>query len=424
MTWTRSRILGVALAGLLGALGLTACGGGSSSTSASGSHSTITVCGDEALSGVYTQIGSLDNLGAVVYFKYIDAHGGIAGHKVNYLTMNNQSSPSEAELLAKECIEQKHGQVIFGPESGADTESVLPIAISHKIPEISLSSGWASNGYPSSELESYGFPGIENVFYEDDLITAANIIAARHYTRAALIEDNCGSVCLSNKSYVEGLAKHFGFKLVSTAIVDTSATDVTPQVLSMLSAKPQVIILGLVPGTDSITAIRAIRAQDPTIPISECSGCTLPSFIKAVGGPSVMKNVYLLGSNQNLLQVAEEGKTAADKATAAGLKVYFAAMKADGYTSANDIDAASEGWDAGLELTWAIEKAGSTSGPAIEAALQHLNTNTLGIQWDRTPSNYEGISAYVSAFCYVGANGQTTIYSPAIESYKYAPANS
>ena len=83
---------------------------------------------------------------------------------------------------------------------------------------------------------------------------------------------------------------------MSTQIDQVGATDVTPQVLAMLAAKPQIILFGLVPGTDSITAIRAIRAQDPTIPISECSACELPSFISAAGGASVMQNIYVLGS--------------------------------------------------------------------------------------------------------------------------------
>jgi DNA-binding NarL/FixJ family response regulator len=67
---------------------------------------------------------------------------------------------------------------------------------------------------------------------------------------------------------VQNLAKQDGFQLVSTQIDPVGATDVTPQVLALLAAKPQIILFGLVPGTDSITAIKAIRAQDPTIPIS------------------------------------------------------------------------------------------------------------------------------------------------------------
>ena len=35
--------------------------------------SPITICGDLALSGGYTQIGATDNYGAVAFFKHVDA---------------------------------------------------------------------------------------------------------------------------------------------------------------------------------------------------------------------------------------------------------------------------------------------------------------------------------------------------------------
>ncbi len=263
--------------------GLAACGSGGGGTSASG-NSPIVACGDLALAGPYAQIGETDNYGAQAYFKHVNATGGILGHKVNYVTLNNQSNAAQSELDAQKCVETYHAQFIIGPESGADTESALPIAISHKTILISLSSGWQSNGYPASELTSYGFPGFYDVFAQDQIASVQNLIVPRHYTRVALLEDNCGSVCLTNQATVQNLAKQDGFQLVSTQIDQVGATDVTPQVLAMLAAKPQIILFGLVPGTDSITAIRAIRAQDPTIPISECSGCELPSFVSAAGG--------------------------------------------------------------------------------------------------------------------------------------------
>ncbi len=163
-----------------------------------------------------------------------------------------------------------------------------------------MSSGWQSNGYPASELNSFGFPGFYDVFYQDQYDSMQNLIVPRHYTRVALIEDNCGSVCLANQGTVQQPAKQFGFQLVSTQIDQVGATDVTPQVTNLLAAKPDIILFGLVPGTDSITAIRAIRTQDPNIPISECSACELPSFIAAAGGASVMKNIYVLGSMSQL----------------------------------------------------------------------------------------------------------------------------
>ena len=114
---------------------------------------------------------------------------------------------------------------------------------------------------------------------------------------------------------MQGLAAQNGFQLVSAQIDQVGATDVTPQVLAMLAAKPQIILFGLVPGTDSITAIKAIRAQDPAIPISECTACELPSFIAAAGGPAAMQNIYLLGSAEDSLTAAKRGTSAEDKVT-------------------------------------------------------------------------------------------------------------
>jgi energy-coupling factor transporter ATP-binding protein EcfA2 len=230
---------------------------------------------------------------------------------------------------------------------------------------ISLSSGWQTNGYPASELASWGFPGFYDVFYEDQLASVQQLIVPRHYTRVALLEDNCGSVCPANQGTVQELAAQFGFKLVSTQIDQVGATDVTPQVLAMLAAKPQIILFGLVPGTDSITAIRAILAQNANIPISECSACELPSFVAAAGGASAMHNIYILGSMQSWLNAASKGTSAQARQTATGLKEYFTGMKAAGYTSENQLDNSQEGWDAGLEINWAVTSAGTLDETAV-----------------------------------------------------------
>jgi ABC-type branched-subunit amino acid transport system substrate-binding protein len=383
---------------------------GASGANAAGAKSPIVACGDLALSGPYAQIGETDNWGAEAYFDHVNATGGILGHKVDYTVQNNQSSAAESELIARKCILSDHAQFIVGPESGADTEAALPIAIAYHTILISLSSGWQTNGYPASELNSWGFPGFYDVFYEDQFASVQDLIVPRHYTRVALLEDNCGSVCLANQGSVQKLAAQYGFKLVSTQIDQVGATDVTPQVLAMLAAKPQIILFGLVPGTDSITAIRAIRAQNANIPISECSACELPSFIAAAGGASVMHNIYVLGSMQDWLTAAQQGTSAEDQATAAGLQAYFAGLKAAGFTSANQLDNSQEGWDAGLEIDWAITQAGNLDETTIMQKLQHLDINTLGIIWARTPQNYENISQVLAAMEIISPNGTPSLY--------------
>jgi ABC-type branched-subunit amino acid transport system substrate-binding protein len=390
------------------ALALAGCG---SSGGGGAANSQIVICGDLAQTGPYAQIGQTDNYGAEAFFHHVNATGGILGHKIKYIQNNNQSSASQSELIARKCILSDHATFIVGPESGADTESALPIAISYKTILISLSSGWQTNGYPANELSSWGFPGFYDVFYNDQLASVQQLIVPRHYTRVALLEDNCGSVCLANKGSVQALASQYHFQLVSTQIDQVGATDVTPQVLAMLAAKPQIILFGLVPGTDSITAIRAIRAQDPTIPISECSACELPSFVSAAGGAAAMKNIYVLGSMENWLTAAEQGTSNEAKLTAAGLKAYFAGMKSAGLNTDNEIENSQEGWDAGLEIQWAIKSAGSLDETAVMKKLQHLNINTLGIVWARTPSNYENITQVLAAMEVINPDGSASLYT-------------
>lgn len=404
----RSKLIPLAAAAFLAVTALAACSSGGGN---SGSNSTIVACGDLALAGPYAQIGETDNWGATAYFDYINKHGGILGHQVKYFNLNNQSNAANAELNAKKCIQTYHAQVIIGPESGADTESAMPIAIANKTVLISLSSGWQSNGYPASELNSFGFPGFYDVFYQDQYDSVQNLIVPRHYKRVALIENDCGSVCLANQGTVQALAKQYGFQLVSTQIAPLAATDVTPQVTNLLAAKPDIILFGLVPGTASITAIRAIRTQDPNIPISECSACELPSFIAAAGGASAMKNIYVLGSMSQWLDKAKQGTSDQAKATAAGLEQYMAGMKGAGLSQEDQIDNSQEGWDAGLEINWAMTQAGTvTDETAIMQKLQHLNINTLGIVWNRNPSNYENISQVLAAMETINPDGSASLF--------------
>src|SRR5580693_6058929 len=89
---------------ILAAGGLAACGSSGGGNSAS-SNSPIVVCSDEALAGPYAQIGETDNWGSEAYFKHINATGGILGHKVDYISLNNQSNAAQSELDARKCIQ-------------------------------------------------------------------------------------------------------------------------------------------------------------------------------------------------------------------------------------------------------------------------------------------------------------------------------
>jgi len=124
-----------------------------------------------------------------------------------------------------------------------------------------------------------------------------------------------------------------------------------------------------------------------------------------------MKNIYVLGSMSQWLDKAKQGTGDQAKATAAGLQQYMDGMKGAGLSKEDQIDNSQEGWDAGLEVNWAMTQAGTvTDETKIMQKLQHLNINTLGIVWNRTPDNYENISQVLSAMETINPDGSATLF--------------
>jgi branched-chain amino acid transport system substrate-binding protein len=404
----RLRAVGTAAAGVVLVAGVAAgcSSGGGGGNSAS---SPITICEIGATSGPFSQLGVDDELGATAWSDMVNKSGGVDGHKVTLVQENDASDPATAAALVRKCVTQVHANFIFGPEETATASAAIPIANQLQTVLLGWQSGWTGQGISNSNLASYSFPGIGNVFFADDLATITQLIAPRHYTRVAVIEDNSPGG-LGNTQYVQSLASKYGYQVVASQLTNPGATDDTPQVLNLLKANPQIIVLGLTPGPDTITFIKAVRAQNPTIPISECSGCATSTFVNAVGGASAMQDVYLIGTPENVLTAIPSSSTTAP--ALADTKAYIAAMKAAGLGSANDIDEGGEGWDTGRELAAAIDSAKSISTDAVKSALQHQTLVTGGIQayyWARTPANYANITQIDSAVVTVGADGSFNV---------------
>jgi branched-chain amino acid transport system substrate-binding protein len=405
----RLRVLGSAAAGAVLAAGLAAgcSSGGGGSSAAAGTP--LTVCEIAATSGPFAQLGDNDELGATAWADMVNKAGGVLGHKITLVSENDASDPATAAALVRKCVTQVHANFIFGPEETATASAAVPIANDLKEVTLGWQSGWAGQGISAANLTSYAFPGIGNVFFADDLATITQLIVPRHYTRVAVIEDNAPGG-LGNTQYMQSLASQNGYSVVASQITNPGATDDTPQALNLLKANPQIIVLGLIPGPDTITFIKAVRAQNPTIPISECSGCATSTFVNAVGGATAMQNVYMIGTPENVLSAIPSNSTSSP--ALADTRAYIAAMKAAGLGSANDIDEGGEGWDTGRELTAAIESAKSTSPDAVKNALAHQALVTGGIQayyWQRSPSNYANITQIYSAVVTVGADGSFNV---------------
>lgn len=400
----RGRSLTLAATAGAGVLALAACGGGGGA--AASGNGPLVICEVAATSGPFTQLGTTDEQGADALVKMVNKQGGVLGHQLTLVKENDQSNPATAASLVRKCVTQDNANFIFGPEETSTASAAMPVADSLHTIMLGWQSGWTDIGLPQSVLHSqYVYPAIGDVFHADDQAAVQKLIEPRHYSRVAVIEDNAPGG-LGNDTYTASLAKGGDFSVVAKQVTTPGATNDTPQALALLQANPQIIVLGEIPGSDTITAIKAIRAQDPNIPIAECSGCATPSFIQAAGGAATMKNVYLLGSPQSL--VDDVANNAANQPAIADTKQYIAAMSAAGFTQANDVNSSSEGWDAGRELVAAIKAAGSVSTSAIVQQLQHQKITVAGLQgyyFARSSANHGNITDTVSAMQIVAPDG-------------------
>jgi ABC-type branched-subunit amino acid transport system substrate-binding protein len=405
----RLKVLGRATAGALLVAGVAAAcssgGGGGGSA-----NSLITICEIAATSGPFSALGTNDELGATAWAAMVNKAGGVQGHQVKLVPENDASNPATAAALVHKCVTQEHANFIFGPESTATTAAAVPVANQLQTVLLGWGSGWAGQGISAANMTSYSFPGIGNVYFADDQAMITQIIVPRHYTRVAVIQDNTPGG-LSNLPYMQGLASKYGYQVVASQIVNPGSTNDTPQVLNLLKANPQVIVLGLTPGPDTITFLKSMRAQNPTIPIGECSGCATDQFVNAVGGPTTMSNIYLIGTPENVLTAFPSSG-----ANAVGIndtKAYIAAMKAAGLGTATQIDEGGEGWDTGRELADAIDTAKSIAAGDVKSALQKQKLTVGGIimySWTRTSSDYASMTdSGDSAMVTVGADSSFNV---------------
>lgn len=404
----RLKSLGGAAAGAVLLAGLAAgCSSGGGGGSA---NSPIIICEIAATSGPFSALGTDDELGATAWAAMVNKAGGIQGHQVKLVQENDASTPATAAALVHKCVSQDGANFIFGPESTATTAAAVPVANQLQTVLLGWGSGWAGQGISDANMTSYAFPGIGNVYFADDQAMITQIIVPRHYTRVALIQDNTPGG-LSNLPYMQSQASKYGYQIVASQIVNPGSTNDTPQVLNLLKANPQVIVLGLTPGPDTITFLKSMRAQNPTIPIGECSGCATTQFVNAVGGPTTMSNIYLIGTPENVLAAFPP-----NGANAAGIndtKAYIAAMKAAGLGTPTQIDEGGEGWDTGRELAAAIDSAKSIKAGDVKSALEKQKLTVGGIimyTWTRSPSDHASMTdSGDSAMVTVGADGSFNV---------------
>ena len=178
------------------------------------------------------------------FFAKINAEGGINGHKIKFITLDDAYSPPKTVEQTRKLVEQDEVQLMFGSLGTATNAAVHRYLNSKKVPQLFILSGatkWADpKNYP------WTMPGM--LAYETEgVIYAKYVLKAKPDAKIAILSQNDDF----GRDYVAGFKRTLGARassmIVSEATYETSAPTISSQ-LASLKASGANVLFGVVLG--------------------------------------------------------------------------------------------------------------------------------------------------------------------------------
>ncbi len=323
--------------------------------------------------------------GHVAYFKRVNDQGGINGHKVNFISLDDGYSPPKTVEQARRLVEQEKVVAIFNPLGTPNNTAIRRYMNQKKIPQVFVATGADTWG------EYKEFPwtmGWAPTYQTEAVIYARYIQATRKNAKIAVLYQNDDF----GKDYLTGLRRGFGADYARLVIKEISyeVTDATidSQAVTLRDSGADVLITVATPkfGAQMIRKVYDIDWK-PLHILSNVS-ISVGAVIKPAG---VEKAVGIISSTY--------GKDATDTAWDhdPGMNEWRAFMKA--YIPDGDMLDSGYVYSYGVCKTMhqTLLQCGKDFSPANimrEAAnLQNLEIPTLlpGIRVNSSPTNFHPI---------------------------------
>jgi len=227
-------------------------------------------------SGVLGAVNKEGTDGALVYFDWVNARGGVHGRKIVLEAMDDEQDAKKTAANTKILIEEKDVIALFMYRTSPSLQAALPLATAAKVPVI------ASQVGPNFLYEPIN-PLVFNIRarYRDEVIAAIEHLAATGNTRIAFLQadDAYGKDVAAG---VEEGMKRISGTLVATATFDNKTTDVTPAYQTIFPANPHAVIIAA--GNKPAAAfIKQMRQAGSGAQFFTLSNTSSQSFIKELG---------------------------------------------------------------------------------------------------------------------------------------------
>lgn len=205
--------------------------------------------GDIRIGQTLPYSGPLSGFGAIgrvqeAFFAKINAEGGVNGHQVKFISLDDAYSPPKTVEHTRKLVEQDEVGVMFGSLGTATNNSVHRYLNGKKIPQLFVLSGatkWADpKNFP------YTMPGMA-AYASEGVVYAKHILQTRPGAKIAILAQNDDF----GRDYVSGFKRTLGDKaaklIIAEANYETSAPTINSQ-LAMLKDSGANVLFGVTLG--------------------------------------------------------------------------------------------------------------------------------------------------------------------------------
>jgi branched-chain amino acid transport system substrate-binding protein len=332
---------------------LVACGGGEGG--GAGGEGEIVIGEYGSLTGTTATFGISTRNGIDMAIDSINRAGGVLGRQVRVIVEDDQGRPEEAQTVVTKLITSDRVIAVLGEVASSRTLAAAPVAQTNQIPMISPSS-------TNPEVTQVGDYIFRVCFIDpfQGLVMAKFAANTLRITRVAVLQDvrNDYSVGLA-EVFIEEFGK-LGGQIVGNESYSEGDTDFSAQLTALRATNPQAIF---VPGyyTEVGLIARQAKSLGLNVPLLGGDGWDSPSLIE-IGGEALNGSYF---SNHYSVEDPSPGIQK------------FVTEYRERYGETPDA-LAGLGYDAAMLLFDAIQRAGSTDGPAIRDALAQTQ-NFAGI---------------------------------------------
>jgi branched-chain amino acid transport system substrate-binding protein len=355
------------LGGLAAAVLLTAAVAGAASQKTPGVTSKQVLIGATfPYSGVASAYGTIAKA-ETAYYRWVNAHGGVNGRKIKFITLDDGYNPAKTVPLTKQLVEQDHVFAIVGQLGTEPVLSVRDYLNSHKVPQVLVSTGAS---YWGKQYKQYPWTiGWQPNYVAEGALYGRYINANEKSAKIAILYQNDDY----GKDYVRGFRGGLAgskSKIVATQGFSVTQPTVAPQVAQLARSGANTWFIAATP-TPSVQALV----------VADKLGWHPKKYLNNVSATNdtVNKAAQLAGSSSAVNGIVSTAYTQIPDdpryAKTPGMKLYRKVMakyySSGKVTDANNVFGMGQGW----AFVWALKHAGKTpTRKSLMTALLHTNT--------------------------------------------------